>query len=247
MQNNQSSFLGISFLVNLPKVTTKAVAEKPGFCFSKEFEQTIWKMVAVPGKPVLVLELRDDARRQVRFSALNYLTGEFLWEQAALPEPWWVSLFDADEEKIFCRRFQTTSNPDDVVWMTLALADGKEVEPVERSRSQARPSNVILPSQYVQGHPYFDQVGAFLKAKLKTDAVSAMEYLESGGLVFVSFYVASGKEFENHLAVFDESGSMIWSEKLGGALPGIGLETFFLRDARLFFVKNKRELVVFQL
>jgi len=225
------------------------VAEKPEFSFSRAFPYTIWKLVAVPAKPVLVLELRDEATRGLEFSALDYEANQFLWEGVKLTESWWVSLFDADESKVYCRKFQNTDNPDEVVWMAMEVTSGNEYTGAagEIPASFQHASGIHVPSQYPQDQPYFNSVKEFLGVKLNLEPVKAIEYLEYEGNIMISFYTASGKEFENHLVVFDEAGEFRLHETLGTALPGLGLETFFVRDGYLIFVKDKHELVVYSI
>lgn len=215
--------------------------------FSRAFDTAVWKMVTVPGSPVLILELRDDVNREVTFTAFNYITNEFLWEHVKLSEPWWVSLFDADATTVYCRKFQNTDNPDDVVWVGIDLKSGGEVAAIETIRKARGPADISNPSQYVQGHEYFEKVREFLKSRMAVEAVRALEYLEHAGMIIISFYVSSGKVFENHLVVFDEGGTQRLKAVLGKELTGVGLEIFFVRHNRLFFVKNKTELLIYSL
>lgn len=82
------------------------------FNFSQHFSGIIWSFLAVPEKDILVIEVRDDAKFQVTFSALNYSTNQFLWKDFSLKESWWVGLKAANKHLVLFDRFITKGNPD---------------------------------------------------------------------------------------------------------------------------------------
>ena len=65
--------------------------------------------------------------------------------------------------------------------------------------------------------------------------------------IFISFYVAIKEGLENYLTIFDDQGQLILNEMIGTNLSGIGVGTFFIRNCYLFYVKNKIELVTYQI
>lgn len=224
------------------------MAEKPEFCFSRMLPHTIWKIVAVAENPVLVLELRDDEKRMVQLSAFNYQTNEFLWENISLTKSWWVSLAAADASNVYLRRFKNMENPDEIEGVTIDLNSGKvKTEQQINPAITDIPVDLLTPLQYTQGHAYFESVSSFLKNRFQLDAVRAIEYFEYSGMILISFYLADGAKLENHLLAVDDQGKVILKERLGEGLTGIGLGTFFVRHNKLFFVKDKRELVIYKL
>lgn len=84
----------------------------PAFKFSKHFPGIIWNTLSVPGRNLLVLELRDDKNFQVYFSALNFLTGKFLWENVQLKEAWWAGFTAANSDLILFHTYISKGNPD---------------------------------------------------------------------------------------------------------------------------------------
>lgn len=84
----------------------------PQFNFSQHFSGMIWSFLAVPEKDILVMEVRDDEKFQVTFSALNYSTNQFLWKDLSLKESWWVGLKAANKHLVLFDRFLTKGNPD---------------------------------------------------------------------------------------------------------------------------------------
>ena len=78
-------------------------------------------MIIVPGKSILVLEIRNDERRKVLFSALEFAQNRFLWKDLQMDEPWWINLFVAREGKVILSKFDTTNNPDSVSYVSIDL------------------------------------------------------------------------------------------------------------------------------
>ena len=73
-----------------------------------------------------------------------------------------------------------------------------------------------------------------------------MEYLEHEHLIFVSYQVMH-ESLANFLVAFSEQGELLFQEKLGDHLKGLGLDTFFILSGFLFFVRNKSELISYRI
>jgi hypothetical protein len=84
----------------------------PTFKFSKHFPGIIWNTLVVPDKNLLILEIRDDKNFQVCFSALNFLSGKFIWENVKLKETWWIGFTAANNELILFHTYIQKGNPD---------------------------------------------------------------------------------------------------------------------------------------
>jgi hypothetical protein len=72
----------------------------------------VWGTLAVPERPLLIIETREVENFQVAFSALDYQTKEFLWKDWKLPEPWWIGLTAARGGILLLQRYTTQGNPD---------------------------------------------------------------------------------------------------------------------------------------
>jgi len=128
----------------------------------------------------------------------------------------------------------------------LDLQTGKECQNTPFEQESKKVNEVIRPVQYAEGMPYFDQVKRFLIGKLNLLPVVSLEYIEYNSCIFVSCYVEEGG-LANYLLILSENGEELLKEKIGEQLQGVGLDTFFILDEYLFFVKNKLELVSFKL
>jgi hypothetical protein len=91
--------------------------------FSHVFDGVVWNTVVLPDENVLLLEVRDHARKQVTFSALHYDDDRFLWHSKVLEEPWWVALADASGGIVLITLYIDTNNPDRKGMLAYTLAD----------------------------------------------------------------------------------------------------------------------------
>lgn len=105
---------------------------------------------------------------------------------------------------------------------------------------------VVRPLQYTDDHAYFSTVKTFLASNFNLTPVIALEYLEYGSLIVISLYVQPA-ELVNYLLVLSVDGELLLKEKLDEHLKGIGLDTFFIFEGCVFFVKNKRELFSYKI
>lgn len=252
--------------------------------FSRRFEGIIWNLVASGEDRVLLIEVRDPTRKRVRFSAVNYDTGNFRWTDRELEEAWWVNASSIVAGMVLFTIYLDTNNPDkkgvlaysldnlDLVWwnndfsvseitsagvkgfsgkfgiseVILGVADGKPVSGAGESIISENP--VRKPVQYVEGMEYFETVKTFLAKQLNLEAVSALEYLETDQCFLISCYCRTeGNLLANFLFVFSKAGKLLLNERLDAGLSGIGLDTFFVIEDFLFFVKDKVELLSFRI
>jgi hypothetical protein len=88
------------------------LARSVQFNFSHVFEGIIWNMLVSPGDGILILELRDSQRKKVTFSALESLSGKFIWRDKSFDEDWWISLGAVSNNVIVFTVYLETNNPD---------------------------------------------------------------------------------------------------------------------------------------
>jgi hypothetical protein len=112
--------------------------------------------------------------------------------------------------------------------------------------SPAQNLSVIRPLHYREGESGFETVKKYLMRIGEKEIVSGVDYLEHAGFVVLSVYVQEDG-LANFLIVLDQEGTVVLREKAGGNLKGIGIDTFFILEGSLFFVKNKRELLRYKL
>ena len=128
--------------------------------------------------------------------------------------------------------------------LTLAADTGVEVA----AKEGVTPQNLVAirPFHYKAGEEGFETISTYMAGRLAGDPVLGMDYLEYGDFIVISYYLRE-PELANHLIVLDTEGNEVLREKAGQNLSGIGVDTFFVLEGSLFFVKNKSELLRYKL
>lgn len=211
---------------------------------SLNLEGTIWTMMPVPDRSLLVIELRNEIQRRVTFLAYDYEANQVIWHQQTLPEPWWINLSWVSNGQAFLKVFEDTNNPDRTHLLALNLESG---EPEAAAEAGAHTNPARLPFHYGEGEPDFGTVKNFIVQQVGIIPFGGLEYLEYGTTVLISFYHGQPGQYINTLAGFSTTGKLLWKQEIGMNLKGIGVNTFFMVGDRLFFVKNKSELVTFRI
>ena len=108
-------------------------------------------------------------------------------------------------------------------------------------------SDPIRPFQYQEGTTYYETVNKFIMEHHAHHTEGTIEYKEHEGLIFISYYRRENNGLVNYLLVFTESGERLLHEKIDEQLKGLGVDTFFILSGCLVFVRNKRELLSYQI
>jgi hypothetical protein len=126
----------------------------------------------------------------------------------------------------------------------LDIATGKE-KAKDESEGDRKVTGLQKPAQYSEEMDHFQTVRTFLAERLNLIAVSALEYLETEKGIIISCYLQENG-LANYLLVLSTDGKVQLKEKLEGNVKGIGVDTFFVLDGSLFFVRNKVELISYK-
>jgi hypothetical protein len=102
-------------------------------------------------------------------------------------------------------------------------------------------------SHYNTENKFLGKIAGFVFALSNKQPEGPMDYLEYKGKIIVSFYTKEGEKLVNYLLVVNEEGNILLLDQIGTEISGIGLDTFFLYKDLLIFIKNKKELVIFEL
>lgn len=94
---------------------------------------------------------------------------------------------------------------------------------------------------------YFKKIADFVQDATGHQPVAAFDYMEFEKFLIISYYIYHNGKLKNYLRVIKEDGSPVLQEKLDENLNGVGMDTFFMFNGRLIFIKNKKELVIAQL
>ena len=97
------------------------------FNFSEVFDGVVWTTKVSHENEIIVLEIRNSQRKEVRFTALNYSTQKFLWKDKLMDEPWWINLASVSGTIVLFTLYTDTHNPDKKATVAYNLLDGNQV------------------------------------------------------------------------------------------------------------------------
>jgi hypothetical protein len=97
------------------------------FNFSHVFDGIIWNIKVSDKKEIMVVEVRDSKKKEVRFSALNYNQNKFLWKEKAMDESWWINLSAVSDDIVLFTLYTDTNNPDKKATLAYGLDDGNMI------------------------------------------------------------------------------------------------------------------------
>jgi hypothetical protein len=104
-----------------------------------------------------------------------------------------------------------------------------------------------FPQAYLADNPWFDTIAKFIQAKTGNIPVWQCDYLEYEPGIFVMYYICAGKNFEQHLTVFDESGAVVMQLTLAKELKARTLQTFFIGQKRLICVQDNDKILTYKI
>jgi hypothetical protein len=97
------------------------------FNFSKVFDGVVWATKVSRGNEIIVLEIRNSERKEVRFAAFDLATGKFLWKDKLMDETWWINLATVSDKIVLLTLYTDTHNPDKKAVIACNLLKGEVV------------------------------------------------------------------------------------------------------------------------
>ena len=102
------------------------------------------------------------------------------------------------------------------------------------------------PTHYPEDSPHFPTIYKFLYRLLNIDAVKAVDYLEIGNKIIISYYIYRHKSFLNYLLVTNQSRQILLNDLIAET-EGIGIDTFTVKSDTLLYVKNQTQFIGYRL
>ena len=185
-------------------------------------------------------------------------------EQQPFPQDLWVVQADSQqllwksEQYLFQGFYQdqliTYQNQGESLdYYATSLSTGKILKKIQpKKENWLQDCNIHLetkyPMHYKTGQQYFETVQKFLFKRFQIQAIHCIDYLEYGGFILMAYFC----ELENaatahHLLVLNQKGSIVWQDCLQKEAKGLNLDSFFVFEHKLFYIKNKTELLIYQL
>jgi hypothetical protein len=92
-----------------------------------QFSGVVWNIIAHPVQAIIFIETREEAKKQVRFSAFSLENRSFLWRELELEEKWWLSLAGVSNDILLLTMYNDSQNPDRKSVIALDLYSGSMV------------------------------------------------------------------------------------------------------------------------
>lgn len=105
-------------------------------------------------------------------------------------------------------------------------------------------SSVVSPIHYMEEDTYFTTVAQFLKQKYAIDAITGLDYLETGQSIIISFNTREDQKITNRLVILNKEGQEQFNTILNSNLSGIGFGTFYLIDDKLIYIIDNTTLEI---
>ena len=221
------------------------MAETLNLIFSKSFEEVIWRIEISESGRLIILELRDEQKKKVKYSLvdLELMTCQFV----ELPGVTWLtSIFSISDEEVIFQQYKSTDNPEVEYYTSLTFSSS--VITNFNSKPEIGNLNTIVksPSFYPGTSEYFKTFELFVYGSIGKEIIkTGVEYLEWNSDIIISFYCQE-EGLANYLLVVNQNKNKRLVECLGTDLKGIGRDTFCVVNNKLIFVKNKKELNIYR-
>ncbi len=125
----------------------------------------------------------------------------------------------------------------------LGIWEDKKLPPAKFLANQP----LHYPIHYSAESKHFPTLQTYLTERFNLQNIKAVDYLEYENLILISYFYGNNSELCNKLLILDTHAQVLLHETLNNSLEAIGLDTFFIYQRLLLFIRNKNELVCYQL
>jgi len=108
-------------------------------------------------------------------------------------------------------------------------------------------SKAIYPFHYQKDDKDFPTIRRFVEEVLNVTPEGGADYLEYQELVLISYHIRESQELTNYLLVSDQSGEVIFHQKINTTSQGLGRDTFFIFEQKLIFITDYKNLAVYEI
>lgn len=214
--------------------------------FSRKFEGKIWKILSSKTGDYLAIEVRNESQHQVSFYILNTSQRKWLWEDVIFEEQWWINLQHFGENELQFIYYEDGNSPDQKRYLNIDIHT-QEVNQESTVTAEEVSTTIQLPIHYLESTDHFNTVSKYIKQKLNVSPVKAVDYLESQGLIVISYYLWQVYYLVNFLLILDHKGVIKNHELLADNLQTIGIDTFFMINSSLYTIRDKTELLIYDI
>lgn len=247
--------------------------EKLNPSFSHKINGLIWKIQTNENKALLCIESRNFELKQVAFTLLNFETGEIYFKENIFEEPWKLNLAFTGEENLILNGYEQSESPESKGLMSIDVNSGAILwERYNLSLDSANTNSLkvfdpkINPRRYSWINPLSGEAIAepeniqiepttilFPKLMEQSDLPNFILSNEIVGDVFsftlhastiVSFHEKVENKIQQKILVY-QGDRILHDNILIKDIQKLQPESFFIQKNRLFYIRNKNEIVSF--
>ncbi|MDB5012382.1 MAG: hypothetical protein JWQ25_584 [Daejeonella sp.] len=241
---------------------------------SEVFNGVIWKLLPETNKKLIAIESRNAENRQTAFSVLSYDTGELLLKEYHLDESWYVALSHIHQNLIFITGYESERSPvskgitaidlekKEIQWQRFNYSyydsweEGLRVfnpnisprrfewlnyetgELISVPKPTALNFDLLLPLETP-----LNTLPIEISARNIVGVVLSLAYQD---LIISSFH----EPFEENLRlrlIITSNGTILFEDILADHIQKQQLETFFIQQDHLFYIRNGNQIVSYNL
>jgi hypothetical protein len=177
---------------------------------------------------------------QLFFSVFSLGSGSLLHEAPARLLSPWYSLYGIAQDHLTLQYFESRKNPDLVKWYGYDWHKDSLLRELPAALPQT--PRVSSPTYYAENNPDF----RLFKQLISEELVLGCEYQEVNNHLIISYYVKEQNHLTRHLLVLTD-GKAVYSDVQDKELKGFAPGSFFTFQNHLIFVRNKRELNIYEI
>lgn len=202
-------------------------------------ENTWWLgMIGIFNEKLLLHRYSDFQKPEpLGIIAIDAFTGAVNWR---LDE--WIFL-NCNGEAITAFQINDESQP---VYESFDLKTGVKFHK-NTAKTPLNTQTEVFPSvHYTENNEFFPAIFKFLYRLLGIEAQKAVDYSEFQDKIIISYYIYRGNSLNNYLLVTDRKRNILLNDLIAET-DGVGIDTFSVYSKTLLYIKNKNQLVSYEI
>jgi hypothetical protein len=164
--------------------------------------------------------------------ALDILSGKILWQKEK------IQILGIHQNGIVCHQ-------ENEAFLLLNFQTGELSEEGDISEDKDLVQS-FSPTLYSENDAYFPTIFKFLHRLLSVDAQKNIEYLEIDNKIIISYYIYHEDLLQNWILVTNRQRAILLNDVMNES-EGVGIDTFSVESQTLFYLKNKNQLIGYEL
>jgi len=209
--------------------------------YKEKFDGKVWKIVYSEASEI-GLEIRNEETLEVSFLKINlsnfgkeHITHEHL--------TWWTSFLYLNKSGAFFKHFESERDPFRQQSFFLNINGGTTT--VATDFQIIRHTNFVSPISYEKDSDFWVTTSAFIK-KEGFSPIGAIDYVETDDFFVLAYHVEKEGALNRRLCIYSIDGEALYQEETDKKLQGQATQAFLTFSNLIIFVRDKNELVFFE-